>query len=82
MRSLNNLLSCEAAVPSDAPAKWDEREEVQDLFSVYASKVCTTSSCASNNRICGGVHVLSNAFAKSDEREEVRDDVSAFHYCN
>ena len=38
-KALNNLLSCEAALPSAAPAQWGEREELQDLFSAYLSQV-------------------------------------------
>ena len=38
-KNLNNLVSCEAAVPSDAPVTWGEKEELQDLFSAYCSKV-------------------------------------------
>ena len=39
--ALNNLVSCEAAVPSAGAAGpvWNEREEVQDLFSAYITKV-------------------------------------------
>ena len=38
-KSLNNLVSCEAAVPSDSPVAWGEAEELADLFSAYCSKV-------------------------------------------
>ena len=37
-RSLNNLVSCERAAPEGA-MEWKEREEVKDLFCVYAQTV-------------------------------------------
>jgi hypothetical protein len=38
VKSLNNLLACSKALPSDQPAQWSEREELQDLYSVYVAK--------------------------------------------
>lgn len=37
-KAMNNLLACEAAVPSGTAAVWDQADELQDLFSIYASK--------------------------------------------
>ena len=36
VKSLNNLLSCERAVPSSTPAQWSEHDELLDLYSAYA----------------------------------------------
>lgn len=38
-KELNNLLSCEAVAPSAQAAKWEAREELCDLYSVYLTKV-------------------------------------------
>jgi hypothetical protein len=38
VKSLNNLAACAAAMPESSPEKWDEQEEVQDLYALYASK--------------------------------------------
>lgn len=38
-KSLNNLLACDRALPADRAVSWDERTELQDLFSTYVSRV-------------------------------------------
>jgi hypothetical protein len=38
VKSLNNLLAANKALPSDAPARWQDREELQDLYSVYVGR--------------------------------------------
>jgi hypothetical protein len=38
-KALNNLVSCEAAVPSEGPVSWRSSEELSDLYSCYVSKV-------------------------------------------
>ncbi len=38
-RSLNNLVACEKVLPSGAPISWGQREELQDLYSTYVTKV-------------------------------------------
>ena len=43
VKSLNNLLACDKALPADRPVSWDERAELQDLFSTYCSRVRTRS---------------------------------------
>ena len=37
--SLNNLLACEKAQPSDRPVSWDPKAELQDLYSSYLTRV-------------------------------------------
>lgn len=38
-KQLNNLVSCEAAVPTGSAAlEWKEKDELADLFSAYCSK--------------------------------------------
>ena len=37
--SLNNLLACEKAQPSERPVKWDPKAELQDLYSSYLTRV-------------------------------------------
>lgn len=39
VKSLNNLLACDKALPADRAVSWDERAELQDLFSTYVSRV-------------------------------------------
>lgn len=39
VKSVNNLLACDKALPADRPVSWDERSELQDLFSTYVSRV-------------------------------------------
>lgn len=36
--SLNNLLSCVRASPEAGPMAWGEREELLDLYGLYAAK--------------------------------------------
>ncbi|KAK9829243.1 hypothetical protein WJX72_004725 [[Myrmecia] bisecta] len=38
VKSINNLLACNKALPSDAPTTWENREELQDLYSVYLAQ--------------------------------------------
>jgi hypothetical protein len=38
VKSLNNLLACDRALPADRAVSWDERSELQDLFSTYVSR--------------------------------------------
>lgn len=38
VKSVNNLLACTVALPGADPVRWEEPEEVADLFSVYLSK--------------------------------------------
>ncbi|EFN52285.1 hypothetical protein CHLNCDRAFT_139027 [Chlorella variabilis] len=52
-KALNNLVSCEAAVPSDTPADWQEREELADLFSAYVSKEPSPEKQAVVQKILG-----------------------------
>jgi hypothetical protein len=37
--SLNNLLACEKAQPSERPVTWDPKAELQDLYSSYLTRV-------------------------------------------
>ena len=39
--SLNNLLACEKAQPSERPVSWDPKAELQDLYSSYLTRVCS-----------------------------------------
>lgn len=39
VKSLNNLLACDRALPADRAVSWDERSELQDLYSTYVSRV-------------------------------------------
>lgn len=43
-KSLNNLVACEKVLPSDAPASWDQRAELQDLYSTYITRVRAPST--------------------------------------
>ncbi|PSC73353.1 chloroplastic isoform X2 [Micractinium conductrix] len=52
-KELNNLVSCEAAVPSDKPAQWKDAEELADLFSAYCSKEKAPEKQAVVQRILG-----------------------------
>ncbi|KAK9915263.1 hypothetical protein WJX75_006851 [Coccomyxa subellipsoidea] len=47
VKSLNNLLACNKAMPSDKPAEWREKEELQDLFSVYVGRESDADKAAS-----------------------------------
>ena len=38
VESLNNLMACGMADPNSAPEKWNEPEEISDLFSLYCLK--------------------------------------------
>ena len=38
VESLNNLMACGMADPTGAPEKWNEPEEISDLFSLYCLK--------------------------------------------
>lgn len=38
---------CVQALPSDKPVEWREREELQDLFSVYAGRESDADKAAS-----------------------------------
>ena len=39
--------SCAQAMPSDKPAEWREKEELQDLFSVYVGRESDADKAAS-----------------------------------
>ncbi|KAL4434488.1 hypothetical protein ABPG75_000929 [Micractinium tetrahymenae] len=52
-KELNNLVSCEAAVPSDKPADWKSKEELADLYSAYVSKEADAGKQAVVQRILG-----------------------------
>lgn len=39
IQDVNNLLVCTKIVGSDSAPKWDRKEEIMDLFSVYYWKV-------------------------------------------
>lgn len=39
--SLNNLVACEKVLPSEAPVTWEQRAELQDLYSTYLTRVRT-----------------------------------------
>ncbi|CAL8468289.1 g7829 [Coccomyxa elongata] len=47
VKSLNNLLACNKAMPSDKPAEWREKEELQDLYSVYVGRESDADKAAS-----------------------------------
>ncbi len=39
VKSVNNLLACDRALPAERPVQEDERADLQDLFSAYLSRV-------------------------------------------
>ncbi|KAL4860244.1 hypothetical protein ACK3TF_000429 [Chlorella vulgaris] len=52
-KALNNLVSCEAAVPSEGPVSWRSTEELSDLYSCYVSKESAPEKQAVVQRILG-----------------------------
>jgi len=44
VKSVNNLLACDRALPDERSVQWEERAELQDLFSAYLSRVVHLSS--------------------------------------
>ena len=52
-KSLNNLSAMGAIAPEDGPERWNEPEEVSDLYSIYASKEKDEDKRAGVARILG-----------------------------
>lgn len=52
VKSLNNLLACDKALPADRAVSWDERSELQDLYSCFVSRV----------RCCRACHIMARMF--------------------
>eukprot|EP00891_Asterochloris_glomerata_P003309 jgi/Astpho2/3309/fgenesh1_pg.00054_%23_10_t len=68
VKSLNNLLACNKALPSEQSPQWNEREELQDMFSIYISHVIDEAKQADMQSLLG---------LSDKEADSLRDTVSS-----
>eukprot|EP00884_Botryococcus_braunii_P007802 jgi/Botrbrau1/17022/Bobra.49_2s0078.1 len=78
-QSLNNLVACTRALPSDKPMEWSEADEIQDLYCIYIGREHSPEKQAEARAILGiGAEeaarleelVKSGAFRVEEEEEE------------